>query len=105
MRESPFPALDLKLFRDSDLQQMAHRRRHDVLFALLVIIHLLESAQRLGDVARHRRFLCDYQCFSHDKILLPYTTAGPEKQTAALQAGRNWLKSAPLSTTRIFRPS
>ena len=35
------------------------------MLALLVIIHLLEAAEGLGDVAGHRRFLSYYESFTH----------------------------------------
>ena len=57
MGKRPLAALDLELVRHAQLQQMADRRRKHVLVALVVVVLLLEAAQRLGDVAGDGRFL------------------------------------------------
>jgi len=55
--ERPLAALDLELLRYAQLQQMADRGGKHVMLALVVVVQLLEPAQRFGDVARDRRLL------------------------------------------------
>ena len=61
----PFAPRGLHAFGHGQFQQMADRRGKHVMVALVVIVVLLEAAQRLGDVAGHGRFLRNDQCFSH----------------------------------------
>src|SRR5439155_258703 len=49
MRKAPFALLRFEFLRALQLEQMADRRRQHVLIALVVIVMLLETAQRLGD--------------------------------------------------------
>ncbi len=65
MRKRPFAALDLELLRHGDGQQMADRRRDDVLVILVEVRVFLELAERLGDVPGDRRLFCDDKSFSH----------------------------------------
>ena len=68
MLERPFAARGLDAFRRHDGEQMADRRRNDILVAFVEVFHFLESAERLGDVAGDGRFLRDDESFAH---LLP----------------------------------
>jgi len=65
VRKSPFAALHLELFRHGDGEQMADRRRDDVLVIFVEVRVLLELAERLGDVSGDRRFFRDDECFAH----------------------------------------
>ena len=61
VREAPLAALDVVLLRRLDLEQVADRRRDDVVLALEVLVVLVELAgdgrQRAHDVLRDRRLL------------------------------------------------
>ena len=63
VREGPLAALDVVLLGRTQLQQMAHRGRQDVLVVLEVILMLREAAQRSRDVGGNGRLLGDDQCF------------------------------------------
>ena len=65
MFERPFAARRLDAFRRHDGEQMADRRRNDVLVAFVKVVHFLESAERLGDVAGDGRFLRNDESFAH----------------------------------------
>ncbi len=57
--EGPFAFFHFKLFRNRQLQQMAHGRGEHILIALVKLVLLAETAQRLGNIAGDRRFLCN----------------------------------------------
>ncbi len=63
--ERPFAALHLELFRHGDGEQMADRRRDDVLVIFVEVRVLLKLAERLGNVPGDRRFFGDDECFAH----------------------------------------
>ena len=63
--ECPFAAHGLDAFGRHQFEQMADRRRKDVLVAFVVVVHFLEPAERLGDVAGDGRFLRNDECFAH----------------------------------------
>ena len=65
MRERPLAALDLKLLGHGDGQQMADRRRDDILVILVVIRMLFELAERLGDVPGDGRLFRNDKNFTH----------------------------------------
>src|ERR1035437_181378 len=65
MFERPFAPHGLDAFRRHDGEQMADRRRKDVMVAFVKVVYLLESAERLGDVAGDGRFLRNDECFAH----------------------------------------
>src|SRR5207249_7651902 len=73
MRKCPFASFDIMLFRNREFEQVTHGRRQHVAVAFVVIVLLLETAERLGDVAGDGRFLGDDQRFSHgsDRLDLP----------------------------------
>ena len=75
MREGPFAALHLVTFGHGQFEQMADGRRQHVLVALVVIVLLLETAERFGDIAGDGRFLGNDQrfCHGHDRLDLPAT--------------------------------
>jgi hypothetical protein len=63
--ERPFAARGLDAFRRHDGEQMADGRRNDVLVAFVKVVHFLETAERLGDVAGDGRFLRNDESFAH----------------------------------------
>src|ERR1039458_5863727 len=65
MFERPFAARGLDAFGRHDGEQMADRRRKDVMVAFVIVVHFLEPAERLGDVAGDGRFLRDDEGFAH----------------------------------------
>ena len=63
--ERPLAAHGLDALGRDQFEQMADGRREDVLVALEVVVVLLETAQRLGDVAGDGRFLRNDQGLAH----------------------------------------
>src|ERR1035437_4898903 len=51
MFERPFAARGLDAFRRHNGEQMADRRRKDVMVAFVIVVHFREAADSLGDVA------------------------------------------------------
>ena len=65
VRERPLSFLGFELLRASQFEQMTDRRRQHVAIALVIVVLLLETADRLGNVASDGRFLGDDQRFAH----------------------------------------
>jgi hypothetical protein len=63
--ERPLPALHVVLLGRGELEQMPDRRRDDVLVALVVIVVLLEPAERPRDISGDGRLFGDDQFFGH----------------------------------------
>lgn len=70
VREAPFAALDVVLFRHGDFQQVADGGGQHVLVGFKVLIVLGEAAKRLRDVVRDRRLLGDDEGFRHISYLV-----------------------------------
>ena len=92
MGEGPFAAFDLVLFRNGQLQQMADGRRQHVLVALVVIVLLLETAERLGDIAGDGRFLGNDQRFCHTFGGAGFTSHLKLRARLLFQAQATWPK-------------
>ena len=75
IRERPFAALHLELFGHANREQMADRRRDDVLVILEVVVMFFKLAERLADVAGDGRFFRDDESFSH--VLRPSLSRAP----------------------------
>src|SRR5712692_3824404 len=65
MGEGPLTAFDFVLLGHANFQQVADGGRKHVAVAFKVVVLLLKTAERLGDVAGDGRFFGDYQRFSH----------------------------------------
>ncbi len=63
--ECPFAARGFDAFGWNDGEQMADGRRDDIFVTLVEIFDFLETAERLGNVAGHRRFFCNDKCLAH----------------------------------------
>ena len=63
--ERPFASLDVELLRCGDLDQMADRRRQQVVIAFEIIALFGEPAERSRDIRCDRRLLGNDQGFSH----------------------------------------
>src|SRR4051812_46900140 len=70
------------------------------MIAFVVVLVLLKTAERLGDVPGDRRFFRNYQCFSHalsDIYTLSLRTAN------RVQVGGTWLMRLDLSKDSFWR--
>ena len=65
MRECPFAALHLLVFRHAELEQVADRRREDMTVALVIVIVTRKTAQRARDIGGDGRLFGDDQALRH----------------------------------------
>ena len=61
--EAPLAAFDFIVFRRADFDEVANRRRDDIIVVLEVLVMLGKAAQRPCDVVRDGRFLGNDQSF------------------------------------------
>ena len=72
--KAPFAALDVKLFRRLNFDQVANRRRDQPVFTLEILVVLFKLAyrrrHRADDVLRNRGLFCNHQSF-HNLFFKP----------------------------------